>query len=125
MKIGLYLDKISMHILNTGVFVTCEPVDNIERAQPGLVDERLSEVGNVFLVCDMEKEIQGKAKLIDAFITTFGEPDPTLLEYMGFKDDAQKFKTQYEGLFRSQFPEDSLIDETELFVTVYESIKDS
>lgn len=125
MKIGLYLDKISMHILNSGVFVTCEPVDNIEKVQPGLVDERLSEVGNVFLICDMEKEIQGKAKLVDAFITTFGEPDPTMLERMGFKDDPEKFKAQYSGLFHSQFPEDSLIDETELFVTVYEPIKDS
>ena len=76
MKIGLYLDKVSMHILNKGLFVSCEPVERIDAVQPGLVDERLNEKGNVFLVCDLEKEIQGKAKLSDAFITTFGDPDP-------------------------------------------------
>ena len=51
MKIGLYLDTVSMHILKRGLFVSCEPVDNIEKYQPGLVDERLSEVGQYFLVC--------------------------------------------------------------------------
>jgi uncharacterized protein YhfF len=125
MKIGLYLDTVSMHILNKGLFVSCEPVDNIEKHQPGLVDERLSEVGNYYLVCDMEKEIQGKAKLVDAFITTFGEPDPIILGHMGFKDNVEKFKTEYSGLFKSQFPDDSLMEETELFVCVYEPVHDS
>lgn len=125
MKIGLYLDKVSLHVLNSGLFVSCEPVDNIERYQKGLVDERLNEIGHVFLVCDLEKEIQGKAKLVDAYVTTFGEPDAQLLEHMGFKNDIEKFKSQYEGLFKKQFPDESLLDETELFVCVYESIKDS
>lgn len=125
MKIGLYLDTVSMHILKRGLFVSCEPVDNIEKYQPGLVDERLSEVGQYFLVCDMQKEIQGKAKLTDAFITTYGDPDPILLEHMGFKDNLAKFKSEYAGLFKSQFPEEALVDETELFVCVYEPVSDS
>lgn len=125
MKIGLYLDKVSLHILNSGIFVSCEPVDNIERQQKGLVDERLSEIGQTFLICDLEKEIQGKAKLVDAYITTFGDPDPQMLEFMGFKDKPKKFKEQYEGLFKSQYPDDSLLDETELFVCVYQPVKDS
>jgi uncharacterized protein YhfF len=125
MKIGLYLDKISMHVLNQGLFVSVEPVDKIEELQPGLVDERLSEKDQVLLVCDMEKEIQGKAKLTDAFITSFGDPDPVMLEYMGFKDNIEKFKIEYAGFFNKQFPEFSLIDETELLVCVYEPIKDS
>lgn len=125
MKIGLYLDKISMHILNRGLFVSCEPVENIEKYQSGLVDERLADIGQTFLICDMEKEIQGKAKLVDAFITTFGDPDPSMLKYMGFENQPQKFKSEYEGLFKQQFPEDPLIEETELFVCVYEPVKDS
>jgi hypothetical protein len=125
MKIGLYLDKIAMHILNRGVFVSCEPVDRIESIQPGLVDERLSEVGTVYLVCNLEKEIEGKAKLTDAFITTYGEPDPVMLTHMGFSGKPDKFKSEYAGLFRQQFPEDALIDETELLVCIYEPIKDS
>ncbi len=125
MKIGLYLDTVSMHVLNKGLFVSCEPVDNIERIQPGLVDERLNEVGHYYLVCDMQKEIQGKAKLVDAFITTYGNPDPILLKHMGFTDNIPKFKSEYAGLFKSQFPEDSLMDETELFVCIYEPIHDS
>ncbi len=125
MKIGLYLDKVSMHILNRGLFVSCEPVDRIDAVQPGLVDERLSEKGNVYLVCDLEKEIQGKAKMTDAFITTFGDPDPIILEHMGFKDNVAKFKSEYTGLFEKQFPEFSLIDETELLVCIYEPVQDS
>jgi uncharacterized protein YhfF len=125
MKIGLYLDKVSMHLLNKGLFVSCEPVDKIENAQPGLVDERLSEVGNYYLVCDLEKEIQGKAKLVDAFITTYGDPDPIILKHMGFENKVAQFKKEYAGLFANQFPNESLIDETELFVCIYEPIKDS
>lgn len=125
MKIGLYLDQVAMHILNKGLFVSCEPVDRVESVQPGLVDERLSEVGMVYLVCDLEKEIQGKAKLVDAFITTYGDPDPIIMEHMGFKDNREKFKTEYAGFFKKQFPEQSLIDETELFVCIYEPVQDS
>lgn len=125
MKIGLYLDPVSMHILNKGLFVSCEPVDRLEKIRPGLVDERLSEVGSVYLVCDLEKEIQAKAKLTDAFITTFGDPDPQLLEYMGFKNAPERFKEQYTGLFQQQFPDEVLIDETELFVSAYAPISDS
>lgn len=125
MKIGLFLDHVALHILNSGLFVSCEPVDHIENAQPGLVDERLSEVGSIYLVCDLEKEIQGKAKLEDAFITTYGDPDPQLLEFMGFSNNPARFKEQYGGLFKQQFPNESLIDETELLVCVYHPVKDS
>lgn len=125
MKIGLYLDKVSMHILNQGIFVSCEPVERIDAVQPGLVDERLNEKGNTFLVCDLEKEIQGKAKLTDAFITTFGEPDPIMLAHMGFKDQVEKFQAEYAGLFETQFPEFTLMEETELLVCVYEPVQDS
>ncbi len=125
MKIGLYLDKVSMHVLNQGLFVSCEPVEKIESVQPGLVGERLSEVGQYYLVCDLEKEIQGKAKLVDAFITTYGEPDPIILKHMGFENKIDQFKSEYAGLFKKQFPTESLIDDTELFVCVYEPIKDS
>lgn len=125
MKVGLYLDQVSMHILNNGLFVSVEPVERIDQIQPGLVDERLSEKGDTYLVCDMNKEIQGKAKLVDAFITSFGEPDPIMLSHMGFKDQVEKFKSEYAGLFKTQFPDFSLIDETELLVCVYEPVKDS
>lgn len=125
MKIGLYLDPVSMHVLNRGLFVTCEPVDRIEQVQKGLIDERLDEVGMVYLVCDLQKEIQGKAKLVDAFITTYGDPDPKLLEFMGFKGDAPKFHKEYAGFFKQHFPEEPLMAETELFVTAYEPVVDS
>ncbi len=125
MKIGLFLDPVAMHILNRGLFVSCEPVDRIEAEQPGLVDERLSEVGMTYLVCDLEKEIQGKALLFDAYITTYGEPDIQLLEQMGFEGKIERFKSEYAGLFKQQFPEYSLIDETELLVCVYKPVQDS
>lgn len=125
MKVGLYLDPISMQILQNGVFVSCEPTDRVEKISPGLIDERIAEVGQTYLVCDMKKEEIGKAKLVEAFTTTFGHPDPTLLQLLGFPDQPEKFKNQYSGFFHKQFPDEDLIDETELFVCVYEPVRDS
>jgi uncharacterized protein YhfF len=125
MKIGLYLDDISMQVLKKGVFVSCEPMESIEALAPGLPDERMSEIGQIYLVANMEKETQGKAKLVDAFVTTFGQPDPRLIEIVGFRDDSEKFRAEYGNFYRKQFPNVELGDETELFVTIYEPIKDS
>lgn len=125
MKVGLYLDPISMQILQNGVFVSCEPTERVENIAPGLVEERIAEVGQTYLVCDMKKEEIGKAKLVEAFTTTFGNPDPTLLELLGFKDQPEKFTSQYSGFFKQQFPDEELVDDTELFVTVYEPVRDS
>lgn len=125
MKIGLYLDPISMQILKNGVFVSCEPKDRIEHISPGLTDERIAEVGHTYLVCDMKHEEIGKAKLVDAFTTTFGDPDEKLLRLIGFVDQPDRFKSEYAGFFKKQFPDEDLIEETELFVTVYEPVRDS
>ncbi len=125
MKIGLYLDPVSMQILKNGVFVSCEPKDRIEKISPGLTDERVAEVGHTYLVCNMMKEEIGKAKLVDAFMTTFGNPDNRLLKLIGFADQLDRFQTQYAGLYKQQFPDEDLIEETELFVTVYEPVSDS
>ena len=125
MKIGLYLDPISMQILKNGVFVSCEPKDRIEKISPGLPAERVAEVGHTYLICNMKKEEVGKAKLITAFTTTFGNPNPKLLELIGFKDQVSKFHSQYAGFYKQQFPDEDLIEETELFVTVYEPVSDS
>jgi len=125
MKVGLYLDPISMQILQNGVFVSCEPTDRVEKISPDLIDERIAEVGQTYLVCDMKKEEIGKAKLVEAFTTTFGQPDPTLLELLGFRDQPDKFKSQYSGFFAKQFPDEDLIEDTELFVCVYEPVRDS
>ncbi len=105
--------------------MTCEPVDRIEQAQKGLIEERLAEVGTTYLVCDLQKEIQGKAKLIEAFVTTYGDPDTKLLEYMGFKDNPKRFHSEYAGFFKQHFPDESLVEDTELFVTAYVPVVDS
>lgn len=125
MKIGLYLDPVSLQILKNGVFVSCEPKDRIEKLSPGLIDERIAEVGHTYLVCNMQKEQVGKAKLVDAFSTTFGNPDDRLLKLIGFECQLERFHSQYAGLYKQQFPDEVLIEETELFVTVYEPIIDS
>ena len=124
MKVGLYLDEISLKVLQKGLFVSCEPKERIEQLAPGLAEERMSEIGEIYLVCKMNSEEQGKAKLVDAFTTTYGEPDLRLLELIGVQDN-EKFKTQYGGFYKSQFPKEKLTDETELFVTVYEPVRDS
>ncbi len=125
MKIGLYLDDISMQVLKKGVFVSCEPKESIEELAPGLPDERMAEIGQIYLVANMEKETQGKAKLVDAFVTTFGQPDSRLIELVGFQHDTEKFRSEYGNFYRKQFPNVELNDETELFVTIYEPVKDS
>lgn len=125
MKVGLYLDPISMEILKNGVFVSCEPTDRVEQIAPGLIEERIAEVGQTYLICDMKKEEVGKAKLAEAFTTTFGNPDPRLLELLGFAGQPDKFHSQYAGFYQQQFPGEVLIEDTELFVTVYEPVRDS
>lgn len=125
MKIGLYLDPISMQILKNGVFVSCEPRDRIEKISPDLISERVAEVGQTYLVCNMLKEEIGKAKLVEAFMTTFGNPDPRLLQLIGFANQLERFHTQYLEFYTQQFPDEDLIEETELFVTVYEPVSDS
>lgn len=125
MKIGLYLDPISMQILKNGIFVSCEPKDRIEKISPGLTDERVAEVGHTYLVCDMRKEELGKAKLVEAFTTTFGDPDPRLLKLIGFEDNLKRFHSEYSAFYKQQFPDEDLIEETELFVTVYTPVRDS
>ncbi len=125
MKIGLYLDPISMQILKNGLFVSCEPKDRIDKISPGLIDERVAEVGHTYLVCDMKKEELGKAKLVEAFMTTFGDPSPRLLKLIGFEDNLTRFHSEYSALYKKQFPDEDLIEETELFVTVYTPVRDS
>jgi len=125
MKIGLYLDDVSLQVLKKGVFVSCEPKESILELAPGLIDERMSEIGQVYLVANLNKETQGKACLVDAFLTSFGQPDRQLLELMGFTDDIQKFQTAYGSFYRKQFPEAELTEDTELFVCVYEPVTDS
>ncbi|MFZ3231224.1 MAG: hypothetical protein WA160_13535 [Pseudobdellovibrio sp.] len=114
-----------MEILKNGVFVSCEPTDRVEQIAPGLIEERIAEVGQTYLICDMKKEEVGKAKLAEAFTTTFGNPDPRLLELLGFAGQPDKFHSQYAGFYQQQFPGEVLIEDTELFVTVYEPVRDS
>ena len=125
MKIGLYLDPISLQILKSGLFVSCEPKDRIDKISPGLVNERVAEVGQTYLICNLQKEEIGKAKLVEAFLTTFGNPAPRLLELIGFTGKTERFHSQYLGFYTQQFPDEILIEETELFVTVYEPVSDS
>ncbi|MBC7420853.1 MAG: hypothetical protein H7328_08995 [Bdellovibrio sp.] len=125
MKIGLYLDEISLQILKKGLFVSCEPKQRIEELAPGLPDERVAEIGETYLVCNMNNEEQGKAKLIDAFTTTFGEPDARLLALIGFQDNIEKFQKEFGAFYQKQFPDAELLSETELFVTIYEPVRDS
>lgn len=125
MKVGLYLDEISLQVLQKGLFVSCEPKERIEEIAPGLPDERVAEIGEVYLVCNMSNEEQGKARLVDAFTTTFGEPDLRLLQLIGFENDSAKFHDQYGAFYKKQFPEAELKNDTELFVTIYEPVKDS
>ncbi len=125
MKVGLYLDEISLQVLKKGLFVSCEPKHRIEELAPGLADQRVAEIGETYLVCNMSNEEQGKAKLIDAFTTTFGEPDPRLLQLIGFEENIEKFQIQYGNFYKKQFPDADLQHETELFVTIYEPVRDS
>lgn len=125
MKIGLYLDDVSLQILRKGLFVSCEPKQSILELAPDLIEERMSEIGQVYLVANLNKETQGKARLVEAFLTSFGHPDEQLLKVMGHPHNPQKFQQEYGNFYRKQFPETDLTDETELFVCIYEPVSDS
>lgn len=125
MKIGLYLDDVSLQVLRKGIFVSCEPKQSILELAPGLIEERMSEIGQVYLVANLNKETQGKAMLVEAFLTSFGHPDAQLLELMGFPEQPEKFQKEYGEFYRKQFPDTELSEETELFVCIYEPVTDS
>lgn len=125
MKIGLYLDDISLQILKNGLFVSCEPKQSILQLAPGLIDERMSEIGQIYLVANLNKQTQGKALLVDAFLTVFGDPDERLLQVLGYTDNIQKFQSEYSAFYHKQFPDDELSDDTDLFVCIYTPVADS
>lgn len=125
MKIGLYLDDVSLQVLKKGIFVSCEPKQSILELAPDLIEERMSEIGQVYLVANLNKETQGKAMLVEAFITSYGHPDSQLLELMGFPNNPEKFQKEYGDFYRKQFPNTELTEETELFVCIYEPVTDS
>lgn len=125
MKIGLYLDDISLQVLKKGLFVSCEPKQSILELAPDLIEERMSEIGQVYLVANMNKETQAKARLVDAFTTSLGQADPRLLDLLGYSENIEKFKSEYKGFYHKQFPDVELNENTELFVCIYENVSDS
>jgi hypothetical protein len=47
---------------------------------PGHVNNAIASIGKIFGVADVYGSVQTKARLVDAFVTTFGNPDIRLLE---------------------------------------------
>ncbi|PWU19278.1 MAG: hypothetical protein C5B49_06000 [Bdellovibrio sp.] len=105
MAIGLYLSTTEMKRLKTEGWATCESKDHLEKIEPGIVQRRIESIGSIFEVADQSGAIHAKAKLVDAFVTTFGKMDMRLVRARGFLSDrarcqeepAIKFPVQPNG----------------------------
>lgn len=121
---GLYLSANQIQALKSQRKLTsCEPKQRIEKIDGNLVSDRKKSVGQVFDVADERGKPQAKAKLLECFVTTFGNPDPKLVSGMGFGSDIQKCKSEYAMFWKRNFPTETLNDSTELFVSIWEYVQ--
>jgi uncharacterized protein YhfF len=119
-KIGLFLPPAEIERVKRAKTTFCQPKNRTEAATPGHVQEILHSIGQVFDVADESGKVRAEARLKDAFLTTYGQPDSRLLEGYGFAGDAKKFQEKYREFWKRQFPQTTLENDTELFVVVYE-----
>ncbi|MCC2677944.1 MAG: hypothetical protein K0R29_520 [Pseudobdellovibrio sp.] len=123
-SIGLYLGEFEIqNLIATGRLTSCEPKLRIDGIDSSFIKNRMRSVGKVFDVADEDGNIKTKAKLADSFITTFGNPDPKMVSGLGFGSDVQACKEQYSAFWKENFPEVSLTDSTELFVSIWEHVQ--
>ncbi len=125
-KIGLYISLPEIELLKKGRRTYCQPKDRTERiGGADSIQKRIDSIGQIFDVADMEGNIHGCARLVDAFVTTYGNPDSRLLEGYGFRQDTQKFQQAYRAFWEKTFTEVTLEDKTELFAFTYESLPEA
>lgn len=120
-NIGLYLEPNQIQTLVSGQKLTsCEPKLRIDKIDSSFVQVRNNSIGKVFDVADEGGKIRTKAKLIECYITTFGNPKAGMVSGLGFGTDVQRYKSEYSEFWKKNFPEEMLTEESELFVTVWE-----
>lgn len=122
-KIGLYLPTSAIEGLKKQATTYCQPKVRTDRISPGSVEETIRSIGQVFDVADEDGVVHMSARLIDAFVTTYGDPDPRLTKGYGFGTDIKSYQDAYRKFWQSNFPDDILNNDTELFVFTYEPIK--
>jgi uncharacterized protein YhfF len=125
MPIGLYLSPSATKRLKSEGLVTCESKEHLEKIEPGIVQKRMKSIGSVFDVADESGAVQTKAKLIDAFVTTFGNMDMRLVQARGFSSDRARCQKEYRHVWEATFPGKPLGSATELFVAIYEPVHSS
>jgi uncharacterized protein YhfF len=118
--IGVYLSAKQIEVLRTGHLTTCSPKKQTDRIDPKLVLTRLNSIGKSFMVADKKGRPQLRAKLIDAFVTHYGDPDERLVAGTGFGDDTELCKSVYRQFWEQTFPSEPLTESTPLFVEFWE-----
>ncbi|PWU15006.1 MAG: hypothetical protein C5B49_12390 [Bdellovibrio sp.] len=118
--IGLYLPMDEIERVKKRRCTFCQPKERTEKLAPGHVQKTIDSIGQVFEVADESGKIHTKARLVDAFLTTFGNPDGRLLDGYGFKSDTRGFQESYREFWSANIADFKLQDDTELFVFTYE-----
>jgi hypothetical protein len=78
--IGLFLPSSEIDRVRTCRSTFCQSLQRTEKMAPGHVNNAIASIGKIFGVADVYGSVQTKARLVDAFVTTFGNPDIRLLE---------------------------------------------
>jgi len=104
-KVGLYLPAEEIERVKKQRTTFCQPRARTEAYELSHVQKIIDSVGQIFDVADEDGKVSTQAKLVGAFVTTFGNPDVRLLEGYGFEDDRASFQSKYREFWVHQFPE--------------------
>ncbi|GCE28708.1 hypothetical protein KDA_41920 [Dictyobacter alpinus] len=101
---------------------TCAPMFSYSKEE---LIEIFSSPGEMVTVVDKEQRPYCNVHMIDAFLTTFGNPDPRLVSGEGNGEDSEQFKQEHRQDWQSWLESEghSLTDETQLVVQVFELIE--
>ncbi len=120
-SIGIYISQFQIESLKAGnTFTTCEPKTRLDKIAPSLIQSRLKSIGQTYDAADENGNVQMKVKLKDCFMTTFGAPDSKFVAGLGFGQNTEACKSEYEKFWKANFPDENLNEVTELFVTIWE-----
>jgi uncharacterized protein YhfF len=115
-----FLSSEQLQCLASGRLTTCESKARLEKLEPGRVQNKLKSAGDIVQVSDISGMPVMTAKLVDAFLTTFGQPNARLIQGLGFGSDINRYKQEYQSFWQQAFGNEPLSDSTELLVTIYE-----
>ena len=116
--------QLIQQVLEGSKTATCGPKS--EFTEQALAATMASK-GKIVSVVDPDGRAWCRVRMIDVFETTFGHPDPRLVQGEGDGDDVEKFKLDHVGVWADELAAAGhpLTDETVLIVEEFELVKEA